>query len=201
MYNPSDAPFPGQTPVPVDERLARLEQAVLVGNERVERTLEARLNRLEHQVNQLLKLQSEHHFVLQEAMSTAPAVNRQLGDLYRGIAERMNMEHQHLQLARQQTAQELQGLSQAAAEVRQLVNESLPATQEASAKAVENLALLANDVKVERGALKDTIEQAMHESTDGQNRLVIITVVGAALVSSFITLCGSIILRTYGIIN
>ena len=196
MFNPSDAPMPHKAPLPLDERLARLEQAIQARDGALVGAFDERLQRVERQVERIAQLQAEHHFVLQDTLAAAPAVNRQLGDLYRAIAERMNTEHQQLQQARTQVAQELESLSKAAAEVRQLVNDSLPATHEASDHAIQSLALLANDVKVERGALRESIGEVMHETMAGQTRLVLVVGVLATLVSSMVVVC-AFLLQAY----
>lgn len=194
--DPIDAPDPRARSTPaLDDRLANLERglasihgAVAEDLASLKEALDERTARLDHRLQQLQKLQGDHHFVLQEALEQAPAANRHLGDLHRSLAERMNNEHRHLQQAREQSARELEQLGHAAAQLRQLVNEVLPATHEATDKALANLAKLASEVEVERANFDQAIKAALHEHQEGQRWLVMVTTVGGGLTSALVTL-------------
>ncbi len=193
--DPLSAPSPRERLEPLNERLGNLERglgrihgAIAEDLANLSEDLEQRTARIEHKLQQVSKLQSEHHFVLQEALQQAPAANRHLGDLLRSLGERIAMEHHTLHEARNAAAAELGHLSVSAAELRQLVNDVLPATHEASDKALKNLARLADEIEHERQDFEATIRKALQEQQDTQRWLVMVSVVGGGLVSALVTL-------------
>lgn len=200
-----DPPTDARDRASIDDHLTQLERglasihgAVAEDLAFVKEAIDNRTTRIEQRLQQLQKLQGEHHFVLQEALEQAPAANRHLGDLLRSLAERMAQEHRHLQAAREQAAMELEAFGHAAAQLRQLVNQVLPATHEASDKAIANLAKLATEIEVERGNLQKDIRAALHEHQEGQRWLVMVTTVGGGLTSAVVTLAIVVVMRYAG---
>lgn len=150
--------------------------------------VDQRMARLDHKLQQLGQLQTEHHFVLNDALAQAPAANRHLGDLHRSLAERAGLEHVQLQESRQVAAEELKLLSKSAGELRQMVNEVIPATQKTSQRALENLAKLADQIQQEKTDFGSAMQAALHAHQEGQRWMVMTTAIGGALISALTTL-------------